>query len=545
VIRPRTLAVVAAWLCLGCGGYFNALYNARRRFGDAERAAARGEIDRARTAWAESAQKASASYRGHPDGRWADDALYLAGRAYFRLGEVDSARTALVHVLARTNDPAIRSGAHAYLGALQASLGDAEALVHLDSAIAFLPDGADLAPLAFLWRGRVRLDADLGDGWSDLAAAAGGKGRIATEARFETVTRALAARDSTQTHRAILALLGDAGAADRADSVIVLIGEAGSRWGAAFANGMLTGGAAEAWPARVRGELNLARAKNAFESGDTTSAIALARQLADREAGVVAARARRLAADWRLLTAARVEDLADVRAVLFPVAAEAEAGRILRAISAIDVLVERAERDGELATLFAAAEIARDELGSKRLAGALFVAYADLDPSSVWAPKALLAASALSPTTPRADSLRRRFSDARDNVYVQAVLGVADQEAYATAEDRLARTLLAAREDATNEAGRRASGVTRMAATLDSIALAARADSVRVACSVRIDTLAITGIRADSVRGACMRGDSARIAALLVVDTVRLRAAADSARARRPAGIDTFTVRLR
>jgi hypothetical protein len=365
VIRPRTLAVVAVWLCVGCGGYFNALYNARRRFGDAERAAARGETDRARTAWAESAQKASASYRGHPDGRWADDALYLAGRAYYRLGELDSARAALGDVLARTEDPAIRWGAHAYLGALQATLGEGDALVHLDSALAVLPERADPAPLAFLWRGRVRLDADVADGWSDLASAAVGKGSIATEARFETATRALTAGDSARARGAIHALLADARAADRADSVIALIGRSGSRWGAPFANEMLTGDAADAWPERVRGELNLARATTAFASGDTARAIVLARQVADREAGVVASRARRLAAVWSLLTAARVVDLAEVRSILLPIAAEAEAGRILRAISAIDVLVERAEPDGELATLFAAAEMARDDSGSR------------------------------------------------------------------------------------------------------------------------------------------------------------------------------------
>lgn len=547
MIRPRTIALAAVWLSLGCGGYFNALYNARRRFGDGERAAARGEAERARTAWAESAQKANASFRGHPEGRWADDALYLAARAYFRLGQADSVRGALMNLLAFTQDEGIRSGAHAYLGAVEASLGESgTALVHLDSAIATLPAGDDAAPLAYLWRGRVRLDSGVGDGWADLATATTARGHLATEARFEIARRALVAHDSARTRAAILGLLHDAGAADQADSVVHLIEEAGHGWGAGFAHTMLEGRAAEAWPERVRGELNLARATTAFASGDTTGAIALARQVADRDAGVVAARARRLAAEWRLAIVDRVEDLAEVRSILFPIAAEARASGILRAIGAIDVLVERAERNGELTSLFAAGEIARDELGSNRLAGALFVAYADRAPSAVWAPKALLAAAEMAPAGERADSLRRRFAGSPDNVYVRAVLGVADEEAYSTAEDRLSRTLLAVREAAVGEAGRRATGVTRMAATLDSIAVAARTDSVRIACAVRIDSLAITGIRADSVRGACVRGDSARIAALLEIDTLKLRAAADSVRARRrTVGIDTFDLRLR
>jgi hypothetical protein len=80
-----------------------------------------------------------------------------------------------------------------------------------------------------------------------------------------------------------------------------------------------------------------------------------------------------------------------------------------------------------------AGETARDELKAPRLARSLFLRYAEEEPESVWAPKALLAAleagdlDSAPPAEgldPDPEELRRRLRESyRDSPYVQAVLG--------------------------------------------------------------------------------------------------------------------------
>jgi hypothetical protein len=74
-------------------------------------------------------------------------------------------------------------------------------------------------------------------------------------------------------------------------------------------------------------------------------------------------------------------------------------------------------------------------------------------------------------------------------------------------------------------------------ATLDSLRIVARTDSARISCGLMIDTLAILGTRADSVRKACMRADTIKVAEYLKIDTMLwrpdLQNRADSAGARR------------
>jgi hypothetical protein len=96
-------------------------------------------------------------------------------------------------------------------------------------------------------------------------------------------------------------------------------------------------------------------------------------------------------------------------------------------------------------------------------------------------------------------------------VYVAAVNGGGAEAPYAAAEERLARSLAALRADAAREAEARDAGVLRAVAVLDSVKTAARADSVKLACGSMVDSLALRGVRADSVRGACVRGDTSRI----------------------------------
>lgn len=166
---------IAAALCcataLSCG-YFNTMYNANQRFRAAERAAARGDSAAAVQAWTDAIAKAAASYRGHPDGRWADDALFLIGRARFALGETEAAEAAFLTLLEMPLEPGARAAALAWLGAAQVRLGAADdGLARLDSALAG-PLDEDAAGFARLWRARAAFELGRPDAWAELDAAA-------------------------------------------------------------------------------------------------------------------------------------------------------------------------------------------------------------------------------------------------------------------------------------------------------------------------------------------------------------------------------------
>lgn len=526
----RRLLPLAATLALAACAYFNALYNARRAFADAERAAARGDLGTAQNAYATSIEKAAKSLRRDPDGRWADDALYLIGRAHFARGDDPKAIAALHRLLASTHDPDLRAGAHAYLGAATLRLArPPEAAAHLDSAILDLQDDdGSLAAFAHLWRARARFT--LGQdttAWDDLDRAARQNGPTGREARLEAARRAiLDANDPARATTAFAALLRDKDAHRAADSLRQLTLHAAQRWDPATARRLLEPAAHAPWPRAARELLLLHRARLAALAGDTATATAEAHTIATRATGTVADEARVLLARWQLASASELDHLEHARTLLLPALANPEARTLLQTIRMIAVLLERARAGGQPLALFAAAELARDQLGAPALARTLFTTYAELDPQAPWAAKAILAALTLEPPTRQADSLRQRLATYPDNAY----LTHHDDHAFQDAEERLAQTLTTLLQHASIEAQQRDAPIVRAAALLDSARAAARADTLRLACTTLLDSLRLRGIRADSVRAACLRGQHARIDSLLRIDTLRLRP--DSARAR-------------
>ena len=232
---------------------------------------------------------------------------------------------------------------------------------------------------------------------------------------------------------------------------------------------------------------------------------------------------------WRLARARDLPAADAVRADLLPAVTDPDAQRLIRGLKMLDVMVDRGSQ-GEPLSLFAAAEFARDELGAPGLARRLFVAYADLVPGAAWAPKALMAAALLAPPAGR-DSLHARLRRYAASVYVHPLGDPASDSAFADAEVRLDRALGAARGFAAAEASRRDAGVSRVIAVLDSVSAAARTDSLRVACGAFADSAGIAGVRGDSLRAACVRRDTAKVALLLKPDTMKR---ADSTLFRRP-----------
>lgn len=510
-MRARALAAAALAASLSACAYFNALYNAKRFYGDARRSEAKGDVVAARTAYDSAVAKAARSFVKDSTGRWSNDALLLVARSYFGMARYDSARTVLQHLLARDVAGDERAGAQAYLGAVLVSTGKAAAAIPpLDSAAARLDAGSEMGRFGLLWRGRARMAAgDTAGGWADLAQAAAKGGPLALDAELEMAVRSL---DSPgHATAAFEALATDASAARAADSIRAIGERAVERWGPARVRELLTPVDRAPWPSPVRAELRLYRAELAAGGGDTAQALDEVLDVAQAADRQTADRARVEAARWQLAGAVDLAGAAAARTTLLPAIEDPEAQQLIHALKVLDVLLAHARDDGQPLALFAAAELARDELRAPALARKLFLTYVDVVPQATWAPKALLAASLVAPPALR-DSLRARMAGYDSNVYVAALAGRDSADAFADAETRLSRSLAALRDDAGREAEQKDAGVVRAVAVLDSVKSAAQADSTKLACGTMVDSLALKGARADSVRVSCVEGDTARVA---------------------------------
>jgi tetratricopeptide (TPR) repeat protein len=414
-MRPAAALLAGLVAVSGCG-YSNALYHARHSMADAERAARRGDSATAARAWRDALDAAAASYRSHPDGRRAADALLLVGRAHFELGDDTAAAAALRHLLGRHAAAGTRPAAHAWLGAALARADSASlALPHLDSAVATLPAAGHTVAVARLWRGRARMAVGrVDEAGADLDAAAL-QPHTAADAALALGWRAVALTDSAAFRHALdrLAAAPDitpsAPVAPVAPELERLVAAAVQTWTPAFVVAATARLEGRQWPS------DIVQAVTAFRS------LLAARALLD---GVTA-----------------VSGLDGLPAVLAPVADAEPARALLRAARATALLAGRADGTVDALSMFAAAEVARDELGADRLAHRLFLDFAALDSASVWAGKAVLAAHALHP----GPETLRLLRGLHDNVYVRAAHGLPAGAELGLAEERLARGLLGLR----------------------------------------------------------------------------------------------------
>ncbi|HUF51869.1 MAG TPA: hypothetical protein VMN60_13665 [Longimicrobiales bacterium] len=505
-------------LCLlaGCG-YFNSLYNAKRSFAVAQRAAARGDALAARRSYTESIEKAAVSYRRYPDGRWADDALLLITRAHFALDNDRATAAAAARLLQFAAAPDVRAAAHAYRGAALFRLADiAGAQLHLDSAV-LSPSAADTEAFARLWRARVAFrQGRNADGWADLNRA-GSSDDIVFEASLDAATHALDARDSVRLADALDRLAGTRFSGQSTAPVIALLERVAHAWSPSLAFSASAPLDDAAWRSDLVDEVALARARLALAAADSAAALQLADRVAQSVAGGIGSTARLFAARVRLAQLDDPAALEQIRELLLPAFDDQQALGLMRRVKATQILVARGEA-GSALSLFAAAEQARDELHAPRLSRHLFMLFVQRDEQNVWAGKALLAAHLLEQT---AES-RAALHHLRDNSYIRAAHG-AEVAELTLAEERLARGLAGIRADALTEAVQRDVVVGRALTLLDSTRQIARLDSLRITCGTFVDSLQLVGIRADSVRSACLRGDSARVAWVLKVDTTALR----------------------
>lgn len=541
-MRRASGAALGLLLLVASCAYFNALYNARRLFREAEDAAREGRQALADQKYRESIEKAAKSLRIDDDGRWADDALYLIGRAHFERGDGPSARAALGRVLERSRDGELRAGALAHLGAVDVAAGRPDlALPRLDAAIEALGSG-ELRARAFLWRARARFAAgDATEAWEDLDRAGREAGaHLAVKVELERLARAIAARDSLRAAVAAASLVARPEAQYWADSLRRMLDRTAAEWAPEPAFRLLAGLERAPWPAEPRERLLLNRALLAARLGDTARARDDAEKVA-RGVSRLADQARIFLARLRLAQVERVDELGEARALLLPAIAAQEARSLLEAIKRVGLLVERAGATGQTLALFSAAELARDTLGSPALARRLFLAYADNEEEAPWAGKAVLAALELTSAPEQRAALHRRLENLGANVYVEVARG-SDGRAreFQVAEQRLEGVLAALRRQVDAEAQQRDVGVRQAAALLDSLNAREERQEVRRRLrlargdSALLDSLRVDSLRRDSLRRDSMRADSVRRADSLGVDTLFQRLLRDTTRTGRP-----------
>ena len=428
--RAVLVGVLAVPLLTGCV-YYNRMWSAERLARQARRAEARGDDGVARTAWAQAAAKAESVHAKHPGSKWADDAWVLHAEGAARGGSCGGARAVIGEALAEA--------------VTEDALRERMALVAAECALALgapVEAGRQLQPaLASRDAGRRSRSAYLagrtaeaqGDRDAAIAWYARSRERAAGPARVQVLLAG--------GHTAAALALMDTVARDRVVE---------SEWRA-----MLAAVAARAGPAAATEALDrmLRRARV-----PTAERARLLLADADRRyaAGEFAAAAARYGAVGRVAPDAPEARVARVRAVRARAAQAAQPGDV----EVLRMELEQATRgsgggpEAEAlarwfqdvapvqtsdSTAFRAAELARDSLRATALAAHLFLAFAREHPTSLFAPKALIAALPLAPALH--DSLLRVLdADYDASPYVVAVRGDVSP-AYSALEDSLARAL--------------------------------------------------------------------------------------------------------
>jgi tetratricopeptide (TPR) repeat protein len=435
--------LLAAVLTLAGCAYYNGLWSANRLASDARKYEARGMVAEARLNWGRAAAKAETVLVHHPHSRWADDALVLQGEGLARSGTCDAALAPLNRAIAIVTDDGLReraSLAAAMCAVQQGNVSDAERY---------------LAPVLESHDASRRSSAFYIAG---IAAQRSGD-HVLADRRF-----AASSEPEAATARVVaLAAAGRPVAAVALVDSVARRDDDEARWSDALDSVAQSSGPVTAADALDRllawGKLPAAlRARLLIADGDRLRAArvfdrALARYAAAATLvpdSAEAARARVRTERVHLAQARTVADLDSVSARLVDLAAGGLAVGEARALQTEIQLVRR--EDTTEVKAFRDAEMARDSLAAPALAAELFVRFAATHPTSLFAPKALIAAGQLRPAV--LDSidgvLRSRYAE---SPYTQAFHGRASP-AYQTMEDSLAIALGVSRARAADNGSR-------------------------------------------------------------------------------------------
>ncbi len=418
----RPWAIVVWVVALQSCVYLNAVFNARRTFDETERARWAGRDTTFAELYQEVIASAEEAYDADPAGRYADDALMLAGQAHLRLGEFMYAERALEEVLQITNDTVLRSEATLFLGAVAVAEGHvARGISLLDEALAGSAS-ARARGEGHLWRGRALLSQRrVEQGWQDLDQAGKTDARYVLPADLDRLAWAISLGDTTRARLGLRAMLASPDGRAWGDSIRSLLEGASGRWSPTTLVRIMGGAEDTPWSRAEGDRLLMQRAGFAREAGDTVTAVADASKVANG-AGTLAQEARVSLALWRLEDIAQMTGLAEVRRTLLPAVGHPEAESLLNAMRRVEALVDRA-LDGETLAFLVAAEQAREAIGAPQIAASLFQAYVDGDEQGPWVGKALLAARQLSGDVDQQRALDGRIRGLPDDPYVRYARG--------------------------------------------------------------------------------------------------------------------------
>lgn len=415
------IAVILAGLVTGACTYHNTVYNARALYLEAQELRRAGQDSLALERYREVADKTRAAEGAKPEAVWAAESLVLLGASELRLGHLAPAGAALEEVLRRTGDPWVRTEARLLLARLSTLVGEVDrALRQINIAL----EGAlrdESRGEAHLLRAQLLLDAGRTEqGLWDLDRAADVGEGLRVEAGVERLAWAVRSADLERTGQALSVLFADRIADVRVDTVLSLARQAGDRWGSGPVADHLGAVEASDWRRPARARVLLERARLLRRAGREEDAFRQAREIT-AGLGSDAAEARLLIADWRLESALDLGDVTAVRPLLLPSADDPAVRNRLESIGRFEAFVEEGLEDP--LSLFAAAESARDGLGAFGVARGLFMAYAAGAPLQPWAPKALLAAAAVTSDPGERAWLLGRLEAYPRSPYVLAAFG--------------------------------------------------------------------------------------------------------------------------
>ncbi len=378
-------------LLLASCAYFNGVYNARQAGLQGDRLSRQGDTIAARERYVDAAQSAESVLTHHPRSRWADDARYLAGRAWAMAERCDAAIPRLQEWLrlAGEDDRRRGSAALAYGRCLHALQRYVEARDVLDPVTRSID--RTLATEASLWAARATLalgEYDRAHGYLRNTSESDAEWELAraylADGQVEVAESLILSRAAHGDARdELFPALAKFWLADRRASV--------SRIVSAFDSTA---------PLAARARLHLLAGELWLAAGDDETALqhlSASRQLS-REGPVNEIASARIT----LLSLRDLPSMLDVTNAIgrgLPAAAGSIEHRRLWS-NALLARMLAAHSDHSGAALFLAAEVARDSLRALALARALFLQAVDLHPRSPVAPKALLAAAALNPDAP-------------------------------------------------------------------------------------------------------------------------------------------------
>ncbi len=463
MIRRAYLPTLLLALVTGVGGcvYYNGLYNAEVAFRQGDAALLRGDAAAARAAWAQAADGAERAWQADPEGGWADAALLLAAHSAVRSGDPRRARRELDALAALPQaDSASAARARVLEGAVlfleRRPAGALEVLDHL--ALSAVDE--EWHAEAWLWRARAlsalgRFD----EAWAAWDAAAVHRPALRGVVEAERAPRAVEADRPVEVAVSIEYLLAERRGEAWADSVLMTADRASRRWGPGFAANLLEPVRLDRWGPQARDRVMRRQVGLLLAAGDTSGADATLAWLADGTTGT-AVTARIDLARLRLARASTFSDLVPIRRVLLPTASDPRARQLMLDMGETELLAGWGV-EGDVLAWFSAGEVARDELGARGLAGALFLTAAESDLEGRWTGKALLAALTVFDERELRDRIRNRALGSRLDPWVARLTpGYVASEEFRRRETELASRVRDLRRRASAEAE-------RIAATID------------------------------------------------------------------------------